>query len=905
MCPFAEILVSILDYMPVADQLRFARASRRMLEMVYDDSRWVARLRSLGRWDEAHARQHFDEAMKRRRETMERAATSQPPGGSPSQQRASTGQRQTSTTLFDAGVEEERQRKQMADMRDGFKTMTLGGGAAGGASPKPLPTDPLQDPEAVLDVLKNVRSIRGHARQEYGKIYGALGPFYYDLVKAKSHAEPIVFKAFRDPERQAQMLANLHVFARSDWAAGWRQREERLTEMSGIFESAVLREFEQGYEFWDVDGRMRKYAHVLDTLNGGGAGVELFLQKHPIFSDREVMANSMDCINQAAADDISLEPSRRFLEVLAKKVNEQGMVMEKIFPHPDQVFWGFVDKVTEDVIMEYCTPLFDEARERSTAVYLKAVSGLFEQGLQFYRTLNPPTGSRTHREEKAKGMALKIFEPHLDLYLQDELDFFTRHAEQEVGSWEKQLSAQDASVESFYMSNFNRQADKTDFLSSFKKVVMMPVTVLPSLPGPFGIAKPATSLPTNGSSAPWISPLPSRSQTPGLGPGTEGTSSPLPDKVPTDELAAKAALMASRLEGIKSLFSIEVALNLVHAAKASLGRAAVFIRLGGQAGGEAREQCETIFVVMLRILGSRHVKPGFDKAVEHLSQYNPREVSDHSGRGEGGGVAPLVTFIELVNVGDLISQMIDVFYEQQLAQPKIADRNDFLDPAGLAKKKFEQMLDESVAAGLNKGIDVLMDEVEYLCATMQLPTDYNPTPPAATAAEKRSSVFSIPAMASPDPDIGPTQTAKRIVELVSSHTRMLVGSTEKTMLDVFNSEVGLRLFTAVCKHLKRQRISTDGAIKLIADMNLYFEYIRTLRNQDLLAYFKALRELSQIYLIDPRHAKEMATIIADGDRFGGIFRAEEVYEYAERRADWYQVRKDVERAMYGLECSLM
>jgi recyclin-1 len=125
------------------------------------------------------------------------------------------------------------------------------------------------------------------------------------------------------------------------------------------------------------------------------------------------------------------------------------------------------------------------------------------------------------------------------------------------------------------------------------------------------------------------------------------------------------------------------------------------------------------------------------------------------------------------------------------------------------------------------------------------------------------------------------------------------------MLDVFNGEVGLRLFTAVCKHLKRQRISTDGAIKLIADMNLYFGYIRTLKNNDLLAYFKALRELSQIYLIAPNHAKEMATIIADGDRFGGIFRAEEVYEFAERRADWYQVRKDVERAMYGLECSLM
>src|SRR5690606_33467865 len=109
----------------------------------------------------------------------------------------------------------------------------------------------------------------------------------------------------------------------------------------------------------------------------------------------------------------------------------------------------------------------------------------------------------------------------------------------------------------------------------------------------------------------------------------------------------------------------------------SLGRTAVFMGLGGHPGEEAKEQCATIFIILLRILGSGHIKSGFDKAVDHLSHYNPREVSEHN----EAGVAPLVTFIELVNVGDLISQMIDVFYEQQLAAPKIADKNDFLDPA--------------------------------------------------------------------------------------------------------------------------------------------------------------------------------------------------------------------------------
>lgn len=40
-------------------------------------------------------------------------------------------------------------------------------------------------------------------------------------------------------------------------------------------------------------------------------------------------------------------------------------------------------------------------------------------------------------------------------------------------------------------------------------------------------------------------------------------------------------------------------------------------------------------------------------------------------------------------------------------------------------------------------------------------------------------------------------------------------------------------------------------------------------------------------MIDVKYVKEMVMIIVDGDRFGGIFRVEEVYEYVERRVDWY------------------
>lgn len=680
--------------------------------------------------------------------------------------------------------------------------------------------------------------------------------------------DPVIFRVYRDPEQQAQMLSHLQIFARSDWAQGWRQREEKLMTMVGIFENAVLREFEQGYEAWDIDGRMRRYAHVLGVLNGGHTGIELFVQKHPMFWDRGVVGNSMDCINQASAGSIALDPARQFLEQLCQKINEQADIIDRVFPAGEDVLQSLLDKIGEDVLMEYVTPLFDESHERSIPSYLKAVSGIFELSMQFAASLKPSKTSGSNFKDNVKAVIARVFEPHVDLYLQEELDHFKRLAETEVGNWEAKLSEKEATTESFFMGNFNRQADKTDFMSSFKKVVMMPVNVLPSLPisspfAPFGASKPAPTIapvPKRQSlqTPAQLSPAPTRPHSPG-NPNGDRTSTPLPAVAPTDELAAKAALMASKLEGIRSLFSIEVALDLTHLAKSSIERAAQFVRLGGQTGEEAREQCLAIFVFLLQVLGNRHVKTGFDKAVSHLSTYNPREVSSHQ---QSQGVAPLVTFLELVNVGDLISQMVDVFYEQQLAGPKLADRNDFLDPAVQAKKKFEQMLDERVAAGLNKGIDVLMDEVEYICGTTQQPTDYNP----ATTSSGPSGV--------PDFDIGPTATATSVVALVESHTKMLTGSTEKTMLDVFNQEVGLRLFTAITKHLKRQRVSVDGAIRLISDMNAYFVYVRTLRNADLLLYFRALRELSQIYLIGKDHAKDMAAIIADGDRFGGIFRAE-------------------------------
>ena len=802
-----EIISTILDYLAVPDLIRFARVSKRTKEMVYDDTRWVQRLSLMGCWNEGEARRIAEEARRKR-------AGSQ--GILHSEQAERTGigveatnrQRGGSTTIFDAGWEEAKfssneqspSKARKGSLSDGFDAVSL--------SPNPLGALPSQkslDPSLRLSIFTQVRSIRGLARQEYGKIHCALNPYYVNAISCKDHTAATVFRTYRDPDQQAQMLSNLRRFSDSDLAQGWQARQEKFHQLVGAFESAVTREFEQGLELEDVDGKLRKYAHVLASLNGGQKGVELFISSCPLISQKQDLGGPMECLRLGPSGSMSLDESYRFFSQVSAAFNEQIAIIDRVFPVSVNATIPFLQRVGKDVISEYLSILFDEAHQTNIESYLQAVSGTYQQCLSMAETLRPGKDSGEEFSETLDDIISNLFELHIDLYLNEEYAFFKRKSDTEVGNWEKQLSEQDASMQSLYMSNVNRQADKRDFLTSFKKVVMMPVNVLPAFPisSPFGGKSATAKALVNGEDTPTSQPasqLSTRPATPSMINGTvlsaNRSKSPVPEP-PTTELAAKTAIMSSRLEGIRSLFSIEVALTLVHIAKSSIERATVFFKTGSRFGEDARKQCQLIFVLLLQVLGTRHIKAGFDQALDHLTNYNPKEIKDH-GHGE---VTPLVTFLELVNVGDLIQQMLDVFYEQEMVAAKLTDRSDFLDPAVKEKKRFEQMLDERVAAGLNKGIEVLMTEVEFVCATTQKPEDFNPDAAGAPVLDVM--------------EIGPSETAKKVVDIISAYTKMLVGSTDKNMLDVFNQEVGLRTFTALCKHLKRQRISVAGSIKLI------------------------------------------------------------------------------------------
>ncbi|OAL28387.1 hypothetical protein AYO20_09504 [Fonsecaea nubica] len=906
----AEVLVVVMDHLTVPDLLRFARVSRRMHEMIYDDARWVKRLRAIGCWNDAEARRRAEPPKspttpRQRRSTIDRNLVNGK--GRPE-------------VLFDmdaSPVVQSRQTNLLSPLpvrstaADGFDVAEI-------SSPRTAVSTGLPvDHDAPLSAFSKVKSIRGRARQEYGKIYRMLAPYYADLLSASNPMESRIFRDFSLPDQQAQLLANVQKFSASDFSPGSGERDRQISEAVGMFDTAALLEFRKGYEFKDIHGRMRQYARVMHILNGGKSGIDLFLHDNNMINQRAELGSVSDCIDYSLGyGELSLERVQAYFERLSNAFMQENGIVQAVFPNAQEVSLLLLEEVAKEILSPFLSTLFEDARTRGTSIYLRIISGTFQATRQFIENVALPGDVDDSIIARCNAVGTEIFAPHLETYLAEELAFFRHKADSEVEQWDRALSEQAASTESFLMSNVNRQADKKDFMSSFKQVLMMPVNILPVFTS--SSAHKTSPKHHDTDAATFTRPAtPTQS-------GRRTVTPALPQEAPTDELAAKAALMNSKLENIRSLFSIEVALNLVHAAKSSLDRAAQFIALGGEAGESARAQCSAIFILLVQTVGIRHVKTGFDKAIDHLSHYSARETNTNSDDDSATTiqVAPLATFLELVNVGDLIQQMLDVFYESELVRMRISKRDDFLDINVKEKRKFEAMLDESVAAGLGKGIDVLMDEVEYICATTQLPTDFYPElamqdgnathHPTTMASILNGGMGRPSSIASTMPVLDfsgrPTATASRVIKLVSHHTGMLTGATEKTLLDVFTTEVGLRLFTTLTKHIKRQRISCAGSLNLLSDLSAYSQFIATFKNQDLNSYFTALRSLAQIYLIQgtsDRDVREMSTIIADQERYKGVFSVEEVVEFAERRSDWLSLRARVEGKVKGDGCFVM
>lgn len=172
---------------------------------------------------------------------------------------------------------------------------------------------------------------------------------------------------------------------------------------------------------------------------------------------------------------------------------------------------------------------------------------------------------------------------------------------------------------------------------------------------------------------------------------------------PGSTAGANNASTNTDFERLQLLVSLDTALELIHGDRESLKRTETFAKYPGKCGTKVVETVEELFILLLKAIGDRHIAPGFRIATKQMLTYKPAE------HDETASVAPLLQFFELVHVGDTIQSMVQVYFDKEIAQ--YVDKTDFLNPVMREKKRFEGVLDDAVAAGLNAGIEVLMNQV--------------------------------------------------------------------------------------------------------------------------------------------------------------------------------------------------
>ncbi|QEL61563.1 hypothetical protein CJJ09_003710 [Candidozyma auris] len=158
------------------------------------------------------------------------------------------------------------------------------------------------------------------------------------------------------------------------------------------------------------------------------------------------------------------------------------------------------------------------------------------------------------------------------------------------------------------------------------------------------------------------------------------------------KVQAQAKILAENIKSLRSVFSPELSLNVLNDTKTSLARLSSFDDYTVSAlRFDTYAAMQEEFINVVDGISNNHLREGFDKALKYLKDYNPRDVSIVD-NDKKTAIEPLVIFFEAINMADVIVQMIDIFYKEEIMQRKLSKHeNSVLNPS-LQSKNSRRLL---------------------------------------------------------------------------------------------------------------------------------------------------------------------------------------------------------------------
>lgn len=408
------------------------------------------------------------------------------------------------------------------------------------------------------------------------------------------------------------------------------------------------------------------------------------------------------------------------------------------------------------------------------------------------------------------------------------------------------------------------------------------------------------------------------------------------NQVKLTKMAAKLKILTTKVESLKSLISLDLTILLLQHIKNSYDLLLGLTEYSTteQINKQIHKTCINIFNDMLNLLINNHIKPGFIEALNRLKNFNPMDFNNKNDNNIGNGenitdnnnnsisnnsnrkssnnddnevLEPVNNFIELVDVGDLILQMINVFYNHELVNNNIVEsksvhNRDFLKMNNIEKsmKLMESTLDTYVADGLDISINIIIMEIRFKIEECIGPIPINSKSKSNSSSMRNKRNISSSASnnsnysnsnnsqsnslnsninnnhSNNNNNInnnmndyeGTVYNLDKIEELplnnnqssewcniflkvLKLHFTLLQNSIDKTIMDVFKQELGDRLIILLIQLImKKFKISTIGGIQFSYDINLLYDFYKTEKIKPAIEYLIGFKQIDQMYLVD-------------------------------------------------------
>lgn len=705
---------------------------------------------------------------------------------------------------------------------------------------KNIQGDYLNSPLTCMDyVYKSSKN----AKYQVLKIYKCLQGYYNDLLINKNYNRLKIFKHFHTPEDQSKILKNLLKYNKIDYIDGSRLIVyEKIVELFEIFENALLRELEIHFDMEDYE-RTQNFVNILIGLNNQQTLIDFFLQKS-IFDENKEIFNLEKFNGEKYFKDgsINVDVLDRLIIDISDVFNEQSHIIDLIFPETVPIMYKVCEELISNQLSELLMLLIESSKKYG--LYFQTVPLVYEKlTVEFVEHLNDSKNLGVSYRQLVIELLDMLYESFAAEYMREEISSFKSETKNKLANWKETISKREAETSQKILESVKSET-KNDFLTSFKNV--------------FAISKKDDDHESKYS-----------------------------------EIQAKAKILSENIKSMNKIFSPELIVETLNDVKNSNHRLLKFKQFSiSSLRDDIFQSIQFLFIDVLELIGSDHLNPGFEKALTYLQTYNPNSptfVNIDSNTGENLD-EPLVLFFDLINMADIIIQMIDIFYKEEI-RLVIKNENSILNPSLQNKKKLEALVDKYVADGLNIGIEILVYKIENIYKVNLKETDFNPD--------------------STQVNFGTTEAARKAVLELEKNMNLLVDSADKSIVDVFQQEIAERFFQVIVKMLKTQTISTTGATNLISDLNLYFDFIseNVKSNKRLvIPLYQALKKIGNIYLISGDDYKAIGKLVSDLSKFNGIFNQEEIYEFVQRRLDWLVIKRHVEKVMYGFgfgDCLIM